>query len=209
MQSLDDLAERFGTDKGTRQVPSGLVPKGYTSFYERILRRDLPDPWRSAKMVEIGIGAHAGSALLWRTALPGWQIVMVDYDRRKLRRMEQALEVTRLASPNVHGVLADMSDPVDAERVGVFVDGKRSPLWLVIDDGGHTHEQHVLGFEALWSSLHVGGWYVFEDLHAADCSRTLPWLEAQIQEGDLEVLEVWSQAIPGRDVPSLAAVRKA
>jgi hypothetical protein len=37
----------------------------------------------------------------------------------------------------------------------------------VIDDGGHTMEQHAASLAVLWRNVRPGGFYAIEDLHTA------------------------------------------
>ena len=39
------------------------------------------------------------------------------------------------------------------------------PYDIIIDDGGHTPEEQMVTFEALWPYIAPGGIYVIEDLH--------------------------------------------
>lgn len=39
---------------------------------------------------------------------------------------------------------------------------------IVLDDGGHTYQQQLTSFQALWPSVASGGLYVIEDLQVSD-----------------------------------------
>ena len=65
MLTLDSLAEKHGTDKGSVPV-SGLYPKHYTRLYERYFAH-----LRDEEITLLEIGVQAGASLrMWEEILP-------------------------------------------------------------------------------------------------------------------------------------------
>jgi cephalosporin hydroxylase len=152
--TLDDLAHRHHTDKGTRPI-RGYTPKGYTTVYERLLGRRRLDP---LNVLEIGVG-RGGSLRMWSEWMPQATIIGLDVTDRP------GVDVGR-----AHRVLGDQASPaVLADLIARW-----APFDLVVDDGGHQHHQHVASWTGLWPHVTAGGVYAVEDLRATPAS--VPWL---------------------------------
>jgi hypothetical protein len=148
-EELDELARRFGTDKGTAAAGK-LSPKGYTRRYARYLAPLREEPIR---LIEIGVRGGA-SIRMWEAFFPRALIHGIDIVE-SCRRFES--ERTR-----IH--IGDQADPALLERV---VETVGAPLDVVIDDGGHTMRQHRVSLETLLPHVRPRGIYAIEDLHTA------------------------------------------
>lgn len=149
LDDLDDLAARFGTDKGTRHA-GPLAPKGYTRHYAARL-----DHRRHEPLVVLEIGVARGASLrMWAEYLPHASIFAVEID----------LAASRFAGDRTTVFGGDQADP---DFLGRVVERIGRPLDLVIDDGGHQMHQHRTSFEVLFPHVAPGGFYAIEDLQTA------------------------------------------
>ena len=64
-------------------------------------------------------------------------------------------------STNVHILIGDQSNRTFWRTSGLPM------LDFILDDGGHTYEQQIVTFEALWEFLKPGGVYMCEDTHTS------------------------------------------
>lgn len=164
MNSIDDasrelalLAERHGTDKGPASITRSslrhrkhtLVGKNYTATYARFFAhlRDTP-----IRLLEIGIDRGA-SIPVWEEFFTAGTFAAIDI-REKCRKYATDRTTVHIGSQT------------DPEFLG-SVSSESGPFDVIIDDGGHTMEQHQVSLTTLWPLLNPGGVYVIEDLHTA------------------------------------------
>jgi predicted O-methyltransferase YrrM len=143
--SLGSLAARFGTDKGTAAVPSGLSPKGYTEHYEHLF-----GPLEVSRLLELGV-AKGASVRMWAAWLPDAIIIGVDKG-----------PLPNVAELNVRLYRGRQADQDLLERLAAAY----GPFDVVIDDGSHKAWDQLVSLEALWPHVRPGGFYAIEDLHA-------------------------------------------
>jgi len=139
MKSLDELATEYGTDKG----PDG---HGHTKFY-----REIFESRRQQIKTVLEIGVYKGASLrMWNVYFPYANIYGIDNNAKVLKYTKHKI------------FIGDQEDVLFLQKV---IDTVGKPFNLVIDDGGHTQEQHIVSFETLWPAVAPGGYYVIEDLH--------------------------------------------
>jgi Methyltransferase domain len=149
--TLDELAEKHGTDKGT--VSQDLEPKGYTRLYERYL-----GPLRHEPITLLEIGVQAGASLrMWEEYFPRARIFGIDIQPK----------CTMYDTPRVQVMIGDQTD----SEFLAAVKKATGPLDVVVDDGGHRMEQHRISLQELWPAVTPGGFYFIEDLHTAYLER--------------------------------------
>lgn len=139
--SWDDVANKYGTDKGS-------AFHGYMEHYERILSNRKVD-----KLFEIGV-ANGFSLYTWREIFPDALIVGCDIEEHC--RLHQR---TRTAV-----LIADAANPAQMHAVSQL----HGPFDVVIDDGSHDHHEVSMAFEELYPRLAPGGVYIVEDLTPTD-----------------------------------------
>jgi hypothetical protein len=158
IEILGKLAAKHGTDKGIEDVhhqvgllrrSSTLSAKNYTKTYGRFF-----GPLRDQPINFLEIGILQGSSLaMWEDFFTKAQLHAIDIDR-SCRRYE---------TPRTSVYIGSQTDPIFLENVV----RRTGPLDVVVDDGGHTMEQHRVSLMTLWPHLKSGGMYVIEDLHTA------------------------------------------
>lgn len=122
----------------------------YFDIYHRALQSYRGKP---ITFVEIGV-QNGGSAMMWRDYLgPQAKIIGVDIDP-KCRALEE------------HGFEIWIGDQADPAFWRAFT-AKHPTLDIVLDDGGHTMDQQLVTFEALWPTVKDGGVYLVEDIHTS------------------------------------------
>jgi SAM-dependent methyltransferase len=132
--------------------PGRLIHKWH--HYLEIYHRHLaPFRRRSPVVLEIGV-SHGGSLQMWKRYFgPGARIVGIDVDPRCRQFEEDRVSV-------LIGDQADRAFLADVRQRVPHVD-------ILIDDGGHTMQQQIAGFEELYPHIQPDGVYICEDMHSS------------------------------------------
>lgn len=144
---LTDLADIFGTDKGTWNPRTRIPGHCYTPIYEQLFEK-----WRNEPITMLEIGVFKGASLrMWEAWFTRAKVVGVD-----LRQPPGTFERAEV-------VIADQSRAEDMEALG----RNKGPFDLVIDDGSHILAHQLTTFFTLFPR-HVkpGGIYAIEDAMA-------------------------------------------
>lgn len=147
---LDRLALAAGTDKSSAW-------HNYTEIYAKYF---APLRHQPIKFLEIGI-YKGDSVKLWENYFSTAKLHFIDIN-------PSIIEYTSSRS-RYHFV--DQSNPSQLKDFAQSIEGNFD---IIIDDGGHTTEQQLTSFKALFPYLKSGGMYIIEDLH---CSYHLPYAE--------------------------------
>ncbi|MUN36169.1 class I SAM-dependent methyltransferase [Actinomadura litoris] len=149
---LGELSVRHGTDKwGTWHW--------YTPHYERHLRALRGEPVR---LLEIGIGGYDDPDL------GGWSLKMWKaYFPRGLMTGLDVHAKHGLDEPRLRTVKGDQNDPDFLRAFGE----EHGPFDVIVDDGSHVNEHIRTSFEALFSYVRPGGFYIIEDIWTAYCAK--------------------------------------
>jgi hypothetical protein len=159
--SLTELANRFGSDKGTAGPGPAFPGHDYTSVYEAYLEgyRD-----RVFALVEIGLGVKGdrweakivqgrntggASVKMWREYFPRARIYGLDVN-----------ECAYLDDERTRTFVADQGNVEDLGRVVEAVPS----FDVVIDDGSHRPDHQQISLDFLFPRLSAGGLYFIEDL---------------------------------------------
>lgn len=151
MKLLTEIANFYGTDKGTKKFPN----HGFSDIYDDFF---YDKRFRVEKVLEIGID-DGFSLRMWRDFFPNATIYGMDVQGRQLFTEHRI--VTRLGHQAVEEDLNKLIDEIGGE------------FDLIIDDGGHDpiFQQASLGY--LFKFLKNGGAYIVEDIHT---SFLIDWL---------------------------------
>jgi hypothetical protein len=159
--SLTELANRFGSDKGTAGPAPAFPGHDYTSVYEAYLERHRD---RVFSLVEIGLGVKGdrweakivqgrntggASVKMWREYFPRARIYGLDVN-----------ECAYLDDERTRTFVADQGNVDDLAR---FVEAVPS-FDVVIDDGSHRPDHQQISLDFLFPHLSAGGLYFIEDL---------------------------------------------
>jgi hypothetical protein len=161
MESLTELANRFGSDKGTEGPGPGFRAHNYTPVYEDYLHgyRD-----RAFSLVEIGLGVKGdrweakivqgrntggASVKMWREYFPQARIYGLDVN-----------ECAYLDDERTRTFVADQGN---VEDLTGFVEAVPA-FDVVIDDGSHRPDHQQISLDFLFPRLSAGGLYFIEDL---------------------------------------------
>jgi hypothetical protein len=145
--SLTELANRFGSDKGTVPGDWGLA-HDYATVYERFLSVRRFEPLR---LLEIGVW-KGGSLRMWESYLPNAQIIGIENLR----------DVVQVKGERVEILIGDGSDQQFLKDALDRFSGRK--IDIVIDDASHILDQQVRTFELLFPFLEEGGLYFVEDI---------------------------------------------
>lgn len=162
-KSLTELANIYGTDKGTLGPSAKWSGHNYTDIYEAYLKKD-----RQAVMtvLEIGLGVtgdrwdarivqgrNTGGASLkmWYDFFPNAQIYGIDVN-----------ECSYLDNDRVRTFVADQGNVKDLD---VFTEATGAADFdIIIDDGSHRPDHQQTSFSYFFKKLKIGGLYFIEDL---------------------------------------------
>lgn len=164
-KSLTELANLYGTDKGTVSPVPGWAANHYTDVYEAYLGRFRES---AITILEIGLGV-AGNR--WDTRIvqgrnTGGASLKMWYDYFP-RATIYGIDVNPCAYLNNDRIATFVADQGDVADLRAFTDAAGSATFdVIIDDGSHRpdHQQTSLSF--LFDKLSPGGLYFIEDLAA-------------------------------------------
>lgn len=134
--TLDDLAVKHGTDKGS-------TSHWYTRHYERIFG---PSRMEIDSVCEVGVGG-GDSLRMWRDYFPNATIHGVDIEHKDDMG-------TRIV---LHQI-----EQTDCDTLRERLHDKH--LEIIVEDASHDPEKSIKTLDALWPTLEYKGWYVIEDM---------------------------------------------
>ena len=140
MQTLDDLAVKYGTDKQ-------FGVHGYTQTYARHLNEI-----RKTATAVFEIGVDKGSSIkMWRDYFANAKITGMDIKQFKPQEpMGERVEV----------FCGDQTKTKDLLAIA----DKNGPFDLIVDDGSHDNHAQLHSFGVLWPYVKPGGFYIVEDI---------------------------------------------
>jgi hypothetical protein len=155
--SLTDLANQYGSDKGTMHGDR----HNYTALYDMLF---TPIRHRKLQFVEIGLArggaenpgtvrpkaASSPSVSMWLAYFSSAEIVGFDLT-----------DFSDIRHERFRFVQGDLSSADDLRRLA----DERARFDVIVDDGSHASPHQQLAFKYLFPKLAPGGIYVIEDLH--------------------------------------------
>jgi hypothetical protein len=162
-RSLTELANKYGSDKGTEGPSRHWPVHNYTDVYEAYL---IGLRTRSINLLEVGLGvrgdswdaqvAHGrnvrggASMLMWHDYFPNAKIYGADIH-----------EATFLDNDRITTFQVDQGNRDQLVEMAGQVDGGFD---VIIDDGSHRADHQQITFGAVFPFLKPGGIYFIEDL---------------------------------------------
>lgn len=140
---LDKLALESGTDKSSI---FHNYTKVYASYFDPIRDLDL-------KFLEIGI-CRGESVKLWEKYFVNSELHFIDINPDTV--------VYHSSRSFYHYI-----DQSNFSALQKFAQNLGYTFDIIIDDGGHTMEQQIVSFLALFPFVSSGGFYIIEDLHTS------------------------------------------
>lgn len=178
MKTLDELAIKYDTDKGTES--GHITTHGYAPIYEKYLShwKDL-----SIRLLEVGVCMEytpgGQSIRMWHEYFQNAEIYAFDIVDMK------ALE-TELGN-RVKFYRGDQSSREDFEKMYSEFGSKQFDF--ILEDGSHQHEHQIISLGVLFPYVKSGGYYILEDITEegiyACCTRndeTLPFIKKLKEE---------------------------
>lgn len=159
--SLTELANQYGSDKGTLGPSDHWQALNYTDVYAAYLQELRDQPIR---LLEIGIGATGdrwdarivqgrntggASVKMWEAYFPHAAIIAIDINPAEYLNNEK-----------VQTYVVDQSNESELKA---FID-TQSAFDVIIDDGSHHPAHQQLTLSMLFPKLKSGGLYIIEDL---------------------------------------------
>jgi 23S rRNA U2552 (ribose-2'-O)-methylase RlmE/FtsJ len=154
LQTLDELANKYNTDKGT--AFSGPTKHGYTQFYENFM---LPIRHLPIRLLEIGIcmeGTEGGHSLnLWLEYFSNASVFTFD-----IEDMSQHPSIKD--NPRVKFFQGDQNNREDF--TSMYNSFGNEQFDFIIEDGSHRHDHQMISFGHLFKYVKSGGFYILEDM---------------------------------------------
>jgi hypothetical protein len=162
-RSLTELANLYGTDKGTTGPSSRWGGHNYTDIYEAYLGIHRQAP---VTLLEIGLGVkgdlcnspivqgrNTGGASLkmWYDYFPEAKIYGIDIN-----------ECAYLENDRIKTFVADQARVKDLDAFVESTEG--TDFDIIIDDGSHRPDHQQISFSYFFRKLKSGGIYFIEDL---------------------------------------------
>jgi hypothetical protein len=163
-ETLTEIANRYGTDKGTAGPSERWPARNYTDTYDGYLSTMRSEPVR---LLEIGLGVRGprwdsqivhglndgggASIKMWQDYFPNGEILGIDIN-----------DANYLNSERIQTYVVDQGSKAELEK---FLRGLGDGQFdIVIDDGSHRADHQQLSFGLLFPRLKTGGLYFIEDL---------------------------------------------
>jgi cephalosporin hydroxylase len=158
VSSLDDLANKYNTDKGTK-YPHGSR-HGYAPIYDEYL---TPIRNNNIRMLEVGVcmeyteGGH--SIYMWNEYFKAGNIYtfdIVDMDNHPAILNNQNVHFYR-GNQEVRKDFIDMYNAFGAQEFD-----------FILEDGSHEHHHQLISLGHLFKYVKSGGFYILEDMSIPD-----------------------------------------
>jgi hypothetical protein len=164
LNELTQLADRFGSDKGTR-LSAHMYTRIYHKFFNGLrncpiclleiglLRSDI-DSRRETCATEgtsFAIASHAPSLEMWRRYFPNAEIFGFDVDDFSGVKIDRCTIL--------RGDMSSRTDLVNLLR------SVNRPIDILIEDGSHASHHQQIALGTLFPAVQSGGMYIIEDLH--------------------------------------------
>jgi hypothetical protein len=140
--TLDELATKYGTDKGPEDH---MYTDRYSLYLEQY--RDI-----EFNLLEIGV-FNGASIKMWKEYFPKANIVALDIDPQCKQYEEDRISI-------------HIGDQTDVKFLQNVVN-QYGHFEIILDDGGHSWKQQIVSFETLFPLLTPGGLYFVEDMHTS------------------------------------------
>lgn len=138
MSKLDEIANLFGTDKGSNT-------HDYCRKYEKYLPFKRED---ELKIFEIGV-ARGESLRMWKSYFNNSHILGIDILPECIQYEEERISI-------------EIGSQVDAEFLN-RISHKYGPFDMIVDDGSHMNSDVIYSFQHLFEHIKSGGIYIVED----------------------------------------------
>ena len=168
MENLTEIANRLGIDKGTEHYEKHSYTLIYDTLFDEYRNKHL-------KMFEVGINDPRylnSSVHLWGQYFDN--LYFVGFDIK---------DCSRFDNDKIHTFQGNQGNVDDLNRCVEKYGGEYD---VIIDDGSHYHEHHMITFNTLYQHLKPGGYYIIEDLQAHDGYLTIEQFKNSYLEYRLE-----------------------
>lgn len=160
MDTLDQIAQRYGSDNGP-------IFHNYTSVLEPYFE---PLRYKPIKFLELGV--LAGQSLkTWHDYFPRGVIYGVDIENREIP------DIGSFSRAEI--IVGDATRKEILQRLPVTFD-------VVFDDASHISDQIMTSFNIFWWKLNWGGLYIISDLHSPHAAMARLQLMALCREFNMD-----------------------
>ena len=163
MQSLTELANHYGSDKGTEGPSPEWPAHNYADVYEAYLGGLREQP---IKFLEVGLGVPGKN---WKARIArgknegGGASIKTWYDYFPKATIYGA-DINPATHLDNDRVTTRILDQGSREQLDAFVAEVGGDFDVIIDDGSHRPDHQQVTFSALFPQLKPGGLYFIEDL---------------------------------------------
>src|SRR6202790_995249 len=150
--SLTDLANRFGSDKGTVTGVKG-APHRYTYLYDVLF---APFRTRPLNLLELGLAGQDPEAGVLPLSIQMW---LEYFSKAQIFGFDVA-DFSHMSGPRFTFIRGDMNSESDLRRLAQAA----LAFDVIIDDGSHASYHQQLALKLLLPKLAAGGLYIIEGL---------------------------------------------
>ncbi len=163
--SLDELFNYFGTDKGTKVInpytnnPLDLIGHGYGKFYENHLNifKD-----KEINFLEIGTWKGGSTASFYHY-----------FKKAKIFTLDRNFKF-EFTSKRINFFNCNTGSNTEIQKLEKFLKIKNSENFdIIIDDGSHIYSEILTNFEIFFKKVKPGGYYIIEDFNSYKCFEYL------------------------------------
>ncbi len=153
-QTLDELANLYGTDKGTA-FPNASR-HGYAPFYDTLLTKWREDPIR---MLEVGIKmeySEGGQSVnMWKDYFKNAYIYTFDIKDMSSHSVIQD-------NSRISFFQGDQGNRTDLQNM--YKEFGSTEFNFILEDGSHEHNHQMISLGQLFKYVKSGGYYILEDM---------------------------------------------
>ena len=161
IESLDDLFNYFGTDKGTKvtnpykkdskKLDQKLIGHGYAKFYESHL-----NIFKNQKINILEIGTWKGASVA----------AFYHYFNKALIFCIDKNFKFQFKSIRVNFFNCDTENPDEIKNLENYIAKNNSEYFdIIIDDGSHKYQDILNNFQKFFKKIKPGGYYIIEDFN--------------------------------------------
>ena len=151
MNELDQLAEKYGTDKGN--IHHSCDGVSYIQAYHEAFN---PIRFNVRRVLEIGV-YNGASIRMWCDYFPNAEVWGLDINPKTEQNIHS----------RAHIVIGDQSNISDLHELTAC-----RTYDIIIDDGSHLVDHIIASHEILWPAVEAGGYYIVEDTTCANGDLT-------------------------------------
>lgn len=165
MKKLTELANKYGTDKGT-DINKHKNPHGFTEVYDLFFSKFIDQ-----KPIILEIGTYKGDSVKMMNEYyqSNCEIYCIDNNEKYKKNVVNI-------GDNIHFYNLDQGNKKQLEEFVNEMNSKNIKFNIIIDDGSHVCAHQIISILTLYRLLDFNnGYYILEDLHTSYDIKEYEW----------------------------------